>query len=139
MTSRTVALLFSWPILAFANNEVWIDVDSQEEYAAEHLNEAVNIPYTYIARGVSSRYPDKKTAIVLYDRDGLRAQQAYEALQTLGYQQVTTKSGLEQLKASGYTTQQANLQAEAPPATLHYLNDGTSLYSEHPVTTLINY
>lgn len=140
MKSWTVALLFSWPILAFANNEVWIDVGSQDEYAAEHLNDAVHIPYTYIARGVSTRYPDKKTAIILYDRDGLRAQQASEALQTLGYQQVTAKGGLEQLKASGHTTQQASLQVDiTPSATFNHLNDSTDVYSDHSATALVNH
>lgn len=132
MKSWTVALLFSWPLLAFANNEVWIDVGSQEEYAAEHLQNAIHIPYTYIARGVSTHYPDKETPIKLYDRDGMRAQQAYEALHTLGYRQVTVEAGLEQLKAGGLETQQANLQADLMPAVFDYLNNEADLHSDQP-------
>lgn len=133
MKSWTVALLFGWPLLAFADNEVWIDVGSQEEYAAEHLQNAIHIPYTYIARGVSTHYPDKETPIRLYDRDGVRAQQAYEALNTLGYRQVTAEGGLEQLKAGGHETQRASLQADLmPAAAFDYLNDEADLYSEQP-------
>ncbi|MGB5855559.1 MAG: rhodanese-like domain-containing protein [Oceanisphaera sp.] len=129
----TVALLLSSPSLALANAEVWIDVGSQEEYATEHLHDAVHIPYTYIARGVSARYPDKQTAIKLYDRDGFRAQQASEALQTLGYQQVMDKGGLAALKESGLTTQQTDLHADATPTVaVHSLNDTAGLYADLP-------
>ena len=129
----TVALLLSSPSLALANTGVWIDVGSQEEYAAEHLHDAVHIPYTHIARGVSARYPDKQTAIKLYDRDGFRAQQASEALHTLGYQQVMDKGGLADLKESGLTTQQADLHIDGTsPATAHSLTDTAGLYADLP-------
>lgn len=92
---------------ALANQSVWIDVASQQDYAAEHLVDAVHIPYTHIARSVSTRFPDKTTAIKLYDRDEHRAMQAQEALQTLGYQQVTNSGDLATLKESGLATIQS--------------------------------
>lgn len=107
----TLALLLAAAGLAggsaWAQNAVWIDVASQQDFAAEHLVDAVHIPYTHIARSVSTRFPDKTTAIKLYDRDEHRAMQAKEALQTLGYQQVINSGDLATLKENGLATIQS--------------------------------
>ena len=105
---------------ASANEAVWIDVASKQDYALEHLVEAVHIPHTFIARGVSAHFPDKKTAINLYDRDDHRAALAQEALQILGYEQVSNSGNLASLKEHGQATIQSPLmsQTEAAPVTL---------------------
>ncbi|MFP2769569.1 rhodanese-like domain-containing protein [Oceanisphaera sp. KMM 10153] len=108
MNNRIIALLLSLSMPLMAAEPVWIDVSSPEEYTREHLAGAIHIPYTRIAQGVTARYPDKATPLKLYDRDDHRAQLAREALQTLGYRQVSDKGGLEELKASGLATQQAD-------------------------------
>ncbi|OIN12744.1 rhodanese-like domain-containing protein [Oceanisphaera psychrotolerans] len=104
------SLLLSLSFTAMAAKPVWIDVGSPEEYAREHLTDAVHIPHTRIAQGVTARYPDKNTPLNLYDRGGNRARQASEALQVLGYRKVMDKGGLASLKAGGLATRQADVQ-----------------------------
>ncbi|GAA3721993.1 hypothetical protein GCM10022421_33270 [Oceanisphaera sediminis] len=95
------SLLLGLALPLLAAEPVWIDVSSPEEYARQHLAEAIHIPHTRIARDVSTRYPDKNTPLNLYDSGGNRAQQASEALQTLGYRQVSAKGGFDDLAADG--------------------------------------
>ena len=109
------SLLLSLALPLMAAEPVWIDVSSPEEYAQQHLADAIHIPHTRIARGVSTRYPDKNTPLNLYDRGGNRAQQASEALQILGYRQVSAKGGFDDLEATGipsrYPTPEAAVQS----------------------------
>ncbi|MBO1518593.1 rhodanese-like domain-containing protein [Oceanisphaera pacifica] len=133
MKSWIVTLLCSWPMLAFTNTQVWVDVASQEEYAIEHLHNAIHIPYTYIARGVSARYPDKNTVIKLYGRGQLRGQQASQALQALGYHAASHAGALAELKATGLTTQQAR-PIEGPMAADDTISGTAALYLNTPNT-----
>ncbi|MBU3825857.1 MAG: rhodanese-like domain-containing protein [Candidatus Oceanisphaera merdipullorum] len=111
MKSWTLALLLTGLLgtgsSAWANNAVWIDVASLQDYTAEHLVDAVHVPYTHIARGVHARYPDKTTPLKLYDRNQRNAERAQEALQALGYLNVINSGALADLKAEGLTTEQA--------------------------------
>lgn len=102
-----MATVSSTMSIAWAQDAVWIDVATQQDFANEHVVDALHIPYTHIARGVSARFPDKKTPLKLYDRNQVSAEQAQEALQTLGYVAVTNKGALEELKAMGLATEQA--------------------------------
>lgn len=106
----SLTLLLSCSGWALATNAIWIDVASEQDYSVEHVVNAMHIPHTHIARSVSTRFPDKNTPLKLYDRDGHQAQQASEALHTLGYLKVTDTGALEQLKATGLST----LQTEPP-------------------------
>ncbi|MGO4999201.1 rhodanese-like domain-containing protein [Oceanisphaera sp. W20_SRM_FM3] len=111
MKAGTLALLLAgiWGTgaSAWANNTVWIDVSSPQDYAAEHLVDAVHIPYTHIAREVSRHFPDKNTQLKLYDRNQRNARLAQEALQTLGYAKASNNGALADLKAQGLATEQA--------------------------------
>ncbi len=116
MNNRIIAflpsLLLSLAMPLMAAEPVWIDVSSSEEYAREHLADAIHIPHTRIAQSVTARYPDKNTPLNLYDRGGDRAQQAREALQALGYLQVTNKGGLHDIEAAGLATRQTDTLPE---------------------------
>ena len=101
MNNWMTALLLSLATPLMAAEPLWIDVSSPEEYAREHLADAIHIPHTRIAQDVNAHYPDKNTPLNLYDRGDNRAQQASEALQTLGYQQVSNKGGFYDLEAAG--------------------------------------
>ncbi|WP_319783885.1 rhodanese-like domain-containing protein [Oceanisphaera sp. IT1-181] len=118
----TSTIAFSGSTLA--NDAVWVDVASQQDYALEHLVEAIHIPHTYIARGVSARFPDKTTPLKLYDRDQVKAQRAQEALQTLGYIQVTNSGDLAGLKAHGQSTVQSIPTAQNELLPTEALNQG---------------
>ncbi|WP_116473467.1 rhodanese-like domain-containing protein [Zobellella maritima] len=106
-------LLLTLSSLAWAGDEIWIDVRSTEEYQQEHLVGAIHIPHTQIAKGVSKRFPDRDTPLNLYCRSGRRSQLATEALQALGYTQVVNRGGLDQLKQGGMPTEGNQVNPEA--------------------------
>jgi phage shock protein E len=78
---------------------LWIDVRSAEEYAAGHLDGAVNIPYDEIATRILEVTRDKQRAIRLYCGIGVRAQVAKIALEAQGFEQVTNEGGYRALRA----------------------------------------
>lgn len=77
---------------------VWLDVRSAEEYAGGHISGAINIPYTEIAERIGQLKLEKDTEIALYCGSGRRAGIAIEALQQLGYSQLTNRGGYEALQ-----------------------------------------
>jgi len=86
---------------------LWIDVRSAEEYAAGHLDGAVNIPYDEIATRISEVTRDKKRAIRLYCGIGVRAQAAKFALEAQGFEQVSNEGGYDALRADAGQQQPA--------------------------------
>jgi len=76
---------------------VWVDVRSAEEFAAGHLDGAINIVHTDIAKGIAALKLDKSTPIALYCKSGRRAGIALDVLQNSGYSQVTNHGGYESL------------------------------------------
>ena len=41
------------PLIAAADDPLWIDVRSSSEYSEKHVEQAINIPYTEIAEGIA--------------------------------------------------------------------------------------
>ncbi|MCM1194251.1 MAG: rhodanese-like domain-containing protein, partial [Acetatifactor muris] len=64
---------------------VWVDVRSREEYAKQHFEQAVNIPYTEIHAAALQVIPDKHAIYILYCNTGKRSYQAAASLMCLGY------------------------------------------------------
>jgi len=89
--------LFAVAISAFAADvsylgvkpAVIIDVRTPEEFAAGHLDGAVNIPYEQIAKGINT-IPSltKSSPILIYCRSGRRSAIAAQSLEQLGFQRV---------------------------------------------------
>ena len=85
-----------------ASGAVVIDVRTADEYAEEHLPNAVNIP----VQDVSSRLGeiatlvanDKTRPIVVYCAAGARAAKAKAQLDAAGYSQVVNGGGLDDLR-----------------------------------------
>lgn len=88
------SLFFSPALLAA--DPIWIDVRTTDEYASGHVSEAVNIPYTEIAEGISALTGDKDASIYVYCRSGRRSGIAKETLEGLGYTQVVNIGGFDQ-------------------------------------------
>ena len=86
---------------ASASSEVVlvIDVRSQEEYSAEHIKDAINIPYTIIAQEIGKYAKDKTQKILLYCLSGSRSGTALKTLNDLGYTNVENIGGYNQAKA----------------------------------------
>lgn len=77
---------------------VIIDVRTPEEFAAGHIDGAVNIPVEQIAQGIQSVKGLKKDATVLvYCRSGRRSALAATTLEQQGYKHVLNGGGLETL------------------------------------------
>ena len=83
---------------AASANTVWLDVRSAEEYAQGHIDGAINIPHTEIARRIGELNLDKATPIAIYCKSGRRAGIALEALKELGYSDLSNEGGYEQVK-----------------------------------------
>lgn len=89
----TLCLLLSG--LLSADQEVWIDVRSAEEYASGHVEQAINIPYDVIGADIAALGLAKDQPIYLYCRSGRRSGIALETLQAQGYSQVSNIGSFE--------------------------------------------
>lgn len=83
-----------------STEEIWIDVRTQEEWDAGHLEEAVHIPHEQIAARISEITSNKGAAIHLYCRSGGRAGRAKSALEAIGFTNVINDRGYEDIQKS---------------------------------------
>ncbi|MCU0789255.1 MAG: rhodanese-like domain-containing protein [Verrucomicrobia bacterium] len=66
---------------------VVVDVRTVEEFAAEHLPAAVNLPLSSLESRITDEVPDKSAVILLHCRSGARSSAAEKKLRKLGYAQ----------------------------------------------------
>ena len=85
---------------ARAADALWIDVRSPAEYAAGHLDGAVNIPFDEIATRIREVTADRQQPIKLYCGVGVRAQMAKFSLEAQGFERVTNEGGYDSLRAA---------------------------------------
>ena len=83
------------PSAVLQSGGVLLDVRSPEEFAAGHLQGAVNIPHDRIAEEIAAAVPDKSVQVILYCRSGRRADTALKTMQAMGYENVSNYGGLE--------------------------------------------
>jgi phage shock protein E len=72
-----------------------IDVRTEQEWRAGHLDGAILIPHDRIEQEIAAVAPDKKTRIYLYCRTGRRTGLAFDALKKAGYEDLINMSTLE--------------------------------------------
>ncbi len=70
-----------------------VDVREDREYDASHAQGAVHISKGVIERDIETKVPDKNAALVLYCGGGFRSALAADALQQMGYTDVTSLAG----------------------------------------------
>ncbi len=101
LTTGFSTLLISLLIssVLWASDPVWIDVRTGEEFAAGHVEQAVNIPYEEIGSHIGEVTRDKDALIYLYCRSGRRAGIAMETLNEMGYMNVVNLESLENAQA----------------------------------------
>ena len=75
-----------------------IDVRTQEEWDAGHIEQAVHIPHTEIADRIGEVTEQKDAQILVYCARGGRAGTAKKALEDLGYTSVENGGGLDDVK-----------------------------------------
>lgn len=75
---------------------VIIDVRTEDEFSAGHINGAIHIPYTEIGEKIADFVPDKSASVAVYCRSGRRSGIAREEMLRLGYQNVDNIGGMEE-------------------------------------------
>lgn len=87
------------------NNETFtlVDVREESEWQAGHIQGAIHLGKGIIERDIETRIPEKNTDIVLYCGGGYRSALAAEALQKMGYTQVSSMDGgIREWRMAGY-------------------------------------
>ena len=74
-----------------------IDVRTQQEFDAGHLQDAKLIPFDQIGDKISAVETDKERDIVVYCRSGRRSGIAKETLEKMGYKNVINGGGMNDL------------------------------------------
>jgi len=97
-------MLLSFAVMA--SEAVWIDVRTPAEFGSGHVDGAINIPHTRIAKDIAALELAKDSEILLYCRSGRRASFALEQLQQQGYTRV--------VNVGGYDDAQNYQQAQKP-------------------------
>ncbi len=67
---------------------VLVDVRTEEEYQAAHLQKAVNIPLSEISTGIGRLAPDRNRVILLHCRSGSRSFMGKRLLKRMEYHNV---------------------------------------------------
>jgi phage shock protein E len=80
---------------AFAK-EVVIDVRTEQEFQAGHIQGALLIPHDQIAQKIANAKISKDDHVVLYCRSGRRSGMALDTLKGLGFSNVENYGSLEQ-------------------------------------------
>ena len=86
------SVLFALPVMAA--DPVWIDVRSEAEYKADHIDNTILIPHTQIGEEIGKLNLAKDTPIKLFCRSGGRAGIAKETLLGMGYTNVENVGGI---------------------------------------------
>ena len=81
-------------LLAGQEAVILLDVRTQEEYAAGHIEDAILIPNTELARRAVTELPSKDALIILYCRSGNRSASAAKDLSAMGYTRVYDLGGI---------------------------------------------
>jgi len=93
-TFRQVSAKEAKGIMETESNYVILDVRSQEEYDAGHIENATVIPHTEISARASTELPDKSQLILVYCRSGSRSKIAARTLAGMGYTNIVEFGGV---------------------------------------------
>ncbi|NIP78134.1 MAG: rhodanese-like domain-containing protein [Gemmatimonadetes bacterium] len=83
---------------------VYVDVRTPEEYAAGHVEGAINIPHTEMRERYGELEQYRGDEIVVYCRSGRRSGIAQGILEGVGFDNVENGGGLGDLRARGVPT-----------------------------------
>ena len=80
------------------DNAVLLDVRQADEFNAGHIDGAVLVPHDTIAEKIGAVVPDKNIPVYVYCRSGRRSAIAVEAMEKLGYTDLTDLGGMDEAK-----------------------------------------
>jgi phage shock protein E len=78
--------------------DVVIDVRTPQEYAAGHIDGAININHSDIAQEISKADLAKDDRVILYCRSGNRSGIAQDTLKKTGFTRVENYGGMDQAR-----------------------------------------
>ena len=87
-----IALASGW--VGAEPNNIIIDVRSDSEWAAGHLESAQHLELGLVAKNIETLVEDKDQRIYLYCRSGNRSGQAKAILEAMGYSNVVNAGGV---------------------------------------------
>ena len=90
---REVSVRETLARLAANPSAMLIDIREDIEWAAGHAVGAEHLGKGIIERDIEARVPDKATELILYCGGGYRSVLAADALQRMGYTQVSSMAG----------------------------------------------
>ena len=90
---REVSVRETLARLAANTSAMLIDIREDIEWAAGHAAGAEHLGKGIIERDIEARVPDKATELILYCGGGYRSVLAADALQRMGYTQVSSMAG----------------------------------------------
>lgn len=91
-----ITLLFSSASALAA--EYWIDVRIPEQYQAEHIDGAINIPLKQLKEEIAGQVKSKDDTVHLYCNSGRQSGIAKQTLLDMGYTNVLNEGGLDRVK-----------------------------------------
>ena len=80
-------------------NAVLLDVRTQDEYNAKHINGSINIPIQSLDK-ISIEVENYSTPLYVYCHSGTRSARAAKKLRQMGYSNVTDIGGIADYKES---------------------------------------
>ena len=75
--------------MTYEKNYVLLDVSSEEAFQAEHMEEALNVPYEKLVERSTLTLPDKVQMVYVCGQDPEEARKAARKLCELGYKNIT--------------------------------------------------
>ena len=86
-----------------AKSRIFFDVREDHEFAKDHAKGARHVGKGIIERDIETMVPDKEAPLLLYCGGGFRSALAADALQQMGYTNVTSMDGgIKAWREAGY-------------------------------------
>ena len=93
-TYRQISMDAAITMMEEESNYIILDVRTPEEFADQHIPDAINIPNETIGTEEITELPDKEQLILVYCRSGNRSKQASDKLVKLGYANIVEFGGI---------------------------------------------
>ena len=104
-TYRQITMDEAVVMMAQETGYIILDVRRPDEFAAEHIPNAINVPNETIGTAEIPELPDKNQLIMVYCRSGRRSKEAAEKLVKLGYTNIVEFGGILDWKGEIVTGQ----------------------------------
>ncbi|TAH13780.1 MAG: rhodanese-like domain-containing protein [Curvibacter sp.] len=98
MKTLISSLALTLMALSAQAKDIIIDVRSPQEFAAGHVEGAINIEHSAIAQAIAKAGVSKDDTVLLYCQSGRRSGIALDTLKNLGFSKAENVGGIEQAR-----------------------------------------